>query len=689
MTWTIGAFKMQIRKKSFMTIYNIKKCVGFLILLFIWMDVAAQTDQQQMRYAISGDSVYVYHILPVPVGEGFNIYRKEMGEQDFQQLNSEPVQGIFYPAELASSLGDLYDSIQSGLETEDATETFFTLRSNSILGRLYTFVHPEVAEALGRLYIDTSATIGETVTYRIEFVDDLGRATGREIEQEFTLAENVLRPTESLEISNKGYAMTVEWEYPSAGGEDDKVIRFEIYQSEAGSDELELVNQKIILRDVEKTEYEHHFSTNRLGREMEYFVVPIDITGQTGPPGEIVGYYVEDNIAPGVIEGVTAEYVNQNNEVTWPVSPETDVEGYNIYKSTNLSEEFLLVNEELIDPFDPVYRDSSITEGERYFYKITAVDQAGNESSKSAAAMRHVADRTPPPVPAGFTAEFNINELSVSLNWEIEQRPPDFRRYIVLRRKINGAGTSNFDQITRDDYSENELADSGIGGQGFEEGVFYEYGILAADSSRNFSDTTTVKLQIPDLTPPEPPANVMADNKDGDRIDLSWNHTTSGDAVTYVIYRQEADSALTESDRLNIRERRMRDETVELGREYRYAVSAVDSAGNESEERYSEMVLIRDFDPPRSVRNVRVSSLENGVQVTWEPVVASDLVGYKVYRSNLSTGIYEPLTQEPLDDTEWVDSNPGDADWYRVRAVDISGNESRPSEPVKLRMRQP
>lgn len=687
--WTISVDCDTIKQKEFLAMSKVKACVGFLIFLFIWADVSAQEDQQQMRYAVSGDSVYVYHIQPVPIGEGLNIYRKDRDEANFRQLNDEPVQGVFYPAELASSLGELYEGIQSSLETEDATQTFFTLRSNSILGRLYTFVHPEVADALGRLYIDTTATIGETVTYRIEFVDDLGRPTGQEIEQEFTLEENVMRPSENLEISNIGYAMTVEWEYPSAGGVDDKVIRFEIYQSEAGSDELELVNQSIILRDDQRTGYEHHFSTPRLGREMEYLVIPVDITGQSGPPGEVVVYYIEDNIAPGVIEGVTAEYVNQAIEVTWPVSPETDIAGYHIYKSTNISGEFSLIQEELIDPFDPVFRDSSITEGERYFYKVTAVDQAGNESSKSASAMRHVADKTPPPVPAGLTADFDIDELHVSLDWENGQRPDDFRRYIVLRRKLNDTESPNFSQITRDDYADNELLDSGVGGQGFEEGVFYEYGVLAADSSRNFSDTTTVKLQIPDLTPPEPPANVMADNREGNRIDLSWNHTTSGDAVTYVINRQEADSAVTETDRVEIRERRMRDETVVLGQEYRYAVSAVDSAGNESDERYSEMVLVRDFDPPRSVRNVRVSSLEDGAQVSWEPVVASDLVGYKVYRSNLSTGVYEPLTEEPLEDTEWMDSNPRDGYWYRVRAVDISGNESRPSEPVKISVAQP
>lgn len=668
-----------------MNLFKIGFSFAVLFLFLGWGDLSAQGDQQQMRVAVSGDSVYVYHIRSVPLGEGFNIYRRDEGETEFQQLNEQPVQGVFYPSELPSVLGELYERIQNSLETEDASETFFTLRSNSILGRLYTFVHPEVAQVLGRLYIDTTAETGQTVTYRIEFVDDLGRPTGDEIEQEFTLREITPQPVQNLEISNDGYAVTTEWEYPSTGDEDDKVIRFEIYQSGSERDYFELVNERIILKDEERTDYEHHFSTNRLGRQMEYMVVPVDITGQAGPTGEIVEYYLEDNIAPGVVEEVSAEYVNQAVEVIWPVSPEADVEGYRIYRSYDISGEYSAINEELTDPLEPFYRDSTVQEGRRYFYKITAVDEAGNESAKSAAAMRRVADTTPPPPPEEFTAEFDPEQEGVNLTWKTGDRPQDFRRYIVLRRKITEEGRPNFSQITRDDYRDEELFDPGVGGQGFEDGVFYEYGILAADSSRNFSDTLRTELQVPDLTPPEPPASVIAENKGGVRVDLSWNQTTSGDVTRYVIYRQKVDSALTELNRVEKQERRMRDETVELGTEYRYAVSAVDSAGNESEHQFSDTLMVRDYDPPRSVRNVRVESVEGGVQIRWEPVLAHDLVGYKIYRSDLSTGVYAPLTDEPIEEQSWIDPEPGDGYWYRVRAVDISGNESRPSEPVKFR----
>jgi fibronectin type 3 domain-containing protein len=665
--------------------YKFKWICLISVVFLSWSDLYAQVDDQQLRYAMNGDSVYVYHIQSVPLGDGFNIYRQDEGAEEFQQLNEEPVRGVMYPEELPSAIGgDLYEQVQTGLESEDAADTFFSLRSNSIAGRLYTFVHPEIADALGRLYIDTGLEAGQTVTYRIEFVDDLGQPTGETLEQQFTLEETTPRPTENLEITNDGYSMTAEWTYPPSEDEDDKVIRFEIYQSEPGSDVLEVVNEEIILRDQERTEYEYHFSTDQLGSQMQFMVVAVDITGQTGPTGEIVTHTIEDNIPPAVIEGVAAEYVNQQIEVTWPVSPEPDLAGYRVYKSMEVMGDFTRLHDELIDPVDPIFRDPAVTEGERHFYKVTAVDSAGNESPRSAVAARHVSDTTAPPVPIDLSAEFISQEEGVNLSWTMEEEPADLRRYILLRRSVSPGDSTTFNQIIEKDYLEHEFTDVGVGGRGFGEGIYYEYGVLAADSSRNFSDTTTVRLQVPDLTPPESPANVMANNVDGIRVDLNWNQTTSGDAVSYRIHRKRVDSTLTEIDSVSVQNRLLRDESVELGLEYRYGVSAIDSVGNESEPTLSDTVWVRDYDPPRKVRNVRTTDVDEGIEITWEPVTASDMVGYNVYRSNISTGVYNPLNQQPVEQTNWIDENANDEFWYRVRAVDISGNESRPSEPVQF-----
>jgi hypothetical protein len=132
-----------------------------------------------------------------------------------------------------------------------------------------------------------------------------------------------------------------------------------------------------------------------------------------------------------------------------------------------------------------------------------------------------------------------------------------------------------------------------------------------------------------------------------------------------------------------VRDRSFRDETVEVGNEYRYGISAVDSLRNESEPTFSRYLFVKKNDPISSVRNIRIVQRNESAELYWEPVSSQHLVGYMVYRSDISTGIYEPVNSEPIIETIFPleDQEPGY--WYRVRALDVSGNESRASEPVR------
>ena len=249
---------------------------------------------------------------------------------------------------------------------------------------------------------------------------------------------------------------------------------------------------------------------------------------------------------------------------------------------------------------------------------------------------------------------------------------------------MSGSTNVSYSQISEDELISTLHVDRGVGGARFEEGVFYEYGVVVADSARNFSDTTFTTLQIPDITPPNSPVNVIADNIGGVRVDLTWSPSPSGDVVQYNVYRKagEAESVLLNSTEKN--RSIIRDENVEPGTEYIYAISATDSLGNEGDVMESSPILVRNYDPPRKVRNVQIYNSEDGVEITWEEVPASDLVGYIVYSSRISAGQFEALNQEPIQTTSFNHSDGNETLWYRVRALDSSGNLSDMSEPVKL-----
>jgi hypothetical protein len=101
-------------------------------------------------------------------------------------------------------------------------------------------------------------------------------------------------------------------------------------------------------------------------------VTPKDIFPPVAPQGLVVVY------VPAV--GGTPAHM----ELSWAINPETDIAGYNVYRSEQEGVPGRRLNPELL--LTPAFRDMNAVPGRRYLYTVTAVDRAGNESPASAAA---------------------------------------------------------------------------------------------------------------------------------------------------------------------------------------------------------------------------------------------------------------------------------------------------------------
>jgi hypothetical protein len=80
-------------------------------------------------------------------------------------------------------------------------------------------------------------------------------------------------------------------------------------------------------------------------------------------------------------------------DLSWSINLETDLAGYRVYRSEEQSQRGVLITPELL--LAPAYRDTSVEPGHRYWYSVTAVDRAGNESEASAAVAVDVAKPSP------------------------------------------------------------------------------------------------------------------------------------------------------------------------------------------------------------------------------------------------------------------------------------------------------
>jgi hypothetical protein len=75
-------------------------------------------------------------------------------------------------------------------------------------------------------------------------------------------------------------------------------------------------------------------------------------------------------------------------EVSWAISPEEDLAGYFVYRSDREDTPGARINVDILP--SPAFRDISVQPGKRYYYRVSALDRAGNESPMSSAVVADV-----------------------------------------------------------------------------------------------------------------------------------------------------------------------------------------------------------------------------------------------------------------------------------------------------------
>jgi hypothetical protein len=75
-------------------------------------------------------------------------------------------------------------------------------------------------------------------------------------------------------------------------------------------------------------------------------------------------------------------------ELSWAISPEGDLAGYLVYRSEGIDSPGERITPEILP--SPTFRDISVASGRRYYYSVSAIDRAGNESPKSSVVTANV-----------------------------------------------------------------------------------------------------------------------------------------------------------------------------------------------------------------------------------------------------------------------------------------------------------
>ncbi|WP_031172559.1 PA14 domain-containing protein [Streptomyces durhamensis] len=245
-----------------------------------------------------------------------------------------------------------------------------------------------------------------------------------------------------------------------------------------------------------------------------------------------------DRIAPAVPSGVTGSSGGKGVSLRW--SAVAEATSYRVYRATSADSAYTRI----ATTDKPSHLDTSGSLGARYYYRVTAVDAAGNESGRSATVSGVHLDETPPSAVTGLTV--TPTGYGFHLTWDANPTP-DLARYVVYAGELIGDDEEKvcsahqvewlFTDTTSYDYP--TLPD------GEERCLFVD--AVDDDWNSHFEWTRSPNIVVAterDTTPSVPtpegsPVDVDAFAKDG-VVGLTWN--TVADATGYEVYRWNADT---------------------------------------------------------------------------------------------------------------------------------------------------
>lgn len=221
--------------------------------------------------------------------------------------------------------------------------------------------------------------------------------------------------------------------------------------------------------------------------------------------------------------------------------------------------------------------------------------------------------------------------------------------------------------------------------------VLLRYGVTATRGKRLISELSPIQGIIP-VVPPGRPLFLKATVEEK-RVCLEWlppeemlDGARPPVAGAYAVYRKERGDEWYEGEIAVVKgATSFVDESARLDHVYLYTIRASPTdqtpliLGPAADE---FLVDTKDVFPPPPPEGFLVLRETEGARLVWNPVLAADLAGYRIYRMEPQASRWTKVA-DGLSETLWFDKESPPGTRYAVAAVDRAGNESTRAEERK------
>lgn len=336
---------------------------------------------------------------------------------------------------------------------------------------------------------------------------------------------------------------------------------------------------------------------------------------------------------PAIPTGLSAIGYNGSVSLNWNDNSESDLDGYNIYRSITSGSGYGKLNGTPLNNSN--YTDDSVVNNTTYYYVVTAVDVNENESNDSSEVSATPADTDAPATPTGLTKR--AGDQNVLLDWD-NNTESDLAGYNIYRSTTSGSGyiKLNSSLLNTPDYSDDSVTNTST----------YYYVVTAVDTSLNQSANSSEAAATPTIY--------------GDFI---INGIVEFEDLEYLCNIWLIDDCQEMAD-LND------DCTIDF---YEFTFFA-----------NNWMIIPQDINAPAAPTGFSATAGDGTISLNWNDNSEGDLAGYNIYRSTTSGSGYIKLNVSLVSSSDYMDNsvNNGTTYYYVVTAVDTSSNESAYSSEV-------
>lgn len=208
--------------------------------------------------------------------------------------------------------------------------------------------------------------------------------------------------------------------------------------------------------------------------------------------------------------------------------------------------------------------------------------------------------------------------------------------------------------------------------------LLHDYTGASGVTNYDYQDNIHIIYNVKPLSAPVAPTGASATGASSG-ITVRWTANTEGNVVGYNVYwANSSTSGYTKLNAAPITGTQYVDAAAPAGITSLYRITAVNAHGAESTHASTSAFRPTDSTPPAQPTGLTAQGTSSGIVLNWNDNAEGDLAGYNIYRASSAAGPFTKLNASLRTLSDFTDTTapPAATSYYRVSAVDASGNES-------------